>query len=64
MNDAVPAIGLEPPAPRRSSSGYAYYVFWVMFGINFLNYMDRYVMTGAANQVAKELHFDLSDRHR
>jgi MFS transporter, Spinster family, sphingosine-1-phosphate transporter len=35
-------------------------VFWVMFGINFLNYLDRYVFTGAANVMGKELGFNLS----
>ena len=33
------------------------YVFWVMFSINFLNYLDRNVLTGAANVVAHELGF-------
>ncbi len=44
-------------AGRRSSSGYANYVFWVMFSINFLNYLDRNILAGAANTVAKELGF-------
>jgi MFS transporter, Spinster family, sphingosine-1-phosphate transporter len=60
MSDVAPTTQPEQQVSQRPSSGYAYYVFWVMFGINFLNYLDRYVMTGAANQVAKELHFDLS----
>jgi MFS family permease len=38
-------------------SGYPAYVFWVMFSINFLNYLDRNVLTGAANVVAHELGF-------
>lgn len=46
-------------SPRSSANSYAFYVFWVMFGINFLNYLDRYVMTGAATKIAQELHFDL-----
>ncbi len=45
-------------APR--TAGYARYVFWIMFAISFLNYLDRYVLTGAANVIAKELGFDLS----
>jgi len=60
MSDVAPTTQPEKQVSWRPTSGYVYYVFWVMFGINFLNYLDRYVMTGAANQVAKELHFDLS----
>lgn len=45
---------------RRSVlAGHAGYVFWIMFAISFLNYLDRYVLTGAANTVARELGFDL-----
>lgn len=44
---------------QRPSSGYARYVFWVMFLISFLNYLDRNILTGAANVVAKELNFRL-----
>ena len=33
------------------------YVFWIMFAISFLNYLDRYVLTGAANIMAHELGF-------
>ncbi len=44
---------------RRASSGYARYVFAIMFAISFLNYLDRYVLIGAANVVAKELGFSL-----
>jgi MFS transporter, Spinster family, sphingosine-1-phosphate transporter len=43
----------------RIPPGYARYVFWVMFSISFLNYLDRNVLTGAANVVAKELGFQL-----
>ena len=39
------------------SSRYPLYVFWVMFGISFLNYLDRNVLTGAAAVVGRELGF-------
>jgi MFS family permease len=39
--------------------GYSRHVFIVLFAISFLNYMDRFVLTGASNSVAKELHFNL-----
>src|SRR5216683_6917841 len=48
---ARPGLGVSPRAAGR----YATYVFWIMFSINLLNYLDRYVFTGAANTVAKEL---------
>ena len=43
----------------RITVGYARSVFWIMFLISFLNYLDRNVLTGAANVVAKELGFGL-----
>lgn len=46
-------------AKMASSPRYARYVFWIMFIISFLNYLDRYVLTGAANIIAKELGFQL-----
>jgi MFS transporter, Spinster family, sphingosine-1-phosphate transporter len=44
-------------AARPKSSGYAMYVFWIMFLISFLNYMDRNVLAGAAAVVAGDLGF-------
>lgn len=40
---------------RQRSSRHALHVFWVIFAIGFLNYLDRNVLTGAANVVAHEL---------
>ncbi len=42
---------------RPKSSRYPMYVFSVMFGISFLNYLDRNVLTGAAAVVGRELGF-------
>jgi MFS transporter, Spinster family, sphingosine-1-phosphate transporter len=42
---------------RPKSSRYPAYVFSVMFGISFLNYLDRNVLTGAAAVVGRELGF-------
>ncbi len=50
---AKPEVGVTKKATRR----YAMYVFWVMFSISFLNYLDRNVLNGAANVVARELGF-------
>jgi MFS transporter, Spinster family, sphingosine-1-phosphate transporter len=38
--------------------GYARYVLAVMVGINFLNYMDRWVASAAAPLIQKEFHID------
>ena len=43
------------PSPRRWEISRPMAVFWVMFSISFLNYLDRNVLTGAANVVAHEL---------
>ena len=42
----------NPPVAR----GYARYVLAVMVGINFLNYMDRWVASAAATSIEKEFH--------
>src|SRR5438128_2059410 len=48
-----------PPSTRRWEISKPMAVFWIMFSISFLNYLDRNVLTGAANVVAKELGFQL-----
>ncbi|HYR53561.1 MAG TPA: MFS transporter [Methylomirabilota bacterium] len=40
------------------SRGYARYVLAVMVGINFLNYLDRWVASAAAPLIQKEFHID------
>ena len=57
MGDVAPSANAGVEVSRRKTRNYAMYVFWVMFSINFLNYLDRNVLTGAADVVAKELHF-------
>jgi MFS family permease len=37
------------------SARYASYVFWVMFAINFFNYLDRYILPGALNSISTDL---------
>src|SRR6267378_8367417 len=51
----APAHLIIRPVPR----GYARYVLAVMVGINFLNYMDRWVASAASPLIQKEFH--LSD---
>src|SRR5437764_6132889 len=59
MSNVAPSTRADLNVSRRSSSRYAIYVFWVMFSINLLNYLDRYVFAGAAKVVAQELGFGL-----
>ncbi len=59
MSDIAPSANVGTRTSPRITTGYARYVFWVMFLISFLNYLDRNVLTGAANVIAKELGFSL-----
>src|SRR5438876_4159276 len=57
MSDLNPTANPNLEVIKKATSGYAMYVFWVMFSISFLNYLDRNVLSGAANVVAHELGF-------
>lgn len=57
MSDLSSSSNTQLDPAKRTTKTYATYVFWVMFSISFLNYLDRYVLTGAANTVAHELNF-------
>lgn len=58
MSDLSPSSTAEPGATGSASRrSYPMYVFWIMFAISFLNYLDRNVFTGAANTIAHELNF-------
>ena len=48
-------------APRVSSSGvgaYAWYVFWLMCGLNFINYVDRFIVPAVAPAFVAEFKFN------
>jgi MFS transporter, Spinster family, sphingosine-1-phosphate transporter len=55
MSEISPGLKTVP----RIKASYARYVFWVMFSISFMNYLDRSILSGAINVIAKELHFGL-----
>jgi MFS family permease len=61
MGEVAPSADANVPVARSRTGSYARYVFLIMFTINLLNYMDRYVLTGAADTVAHELHLTLAD---
>ncbi len=55
MSEVAPSTNAGQEVSNRSAGQYAAYVFWIMFSINLLNYLDRYVFAGASNIVGKEL---------
>src|ERR1700688_1013017 len=57
MSDFSQPYNGETAPAKRTKRSYPTYVFWIMFAISFLNYLDRYVLTGAANTIAHELGF-------
>src|SRR5947209_2108553 len=59
MSDAAPSANAALGVSKRSASRYASYVFFIMFFINLLNYLDRYLFVGASDRVAHELGFGL-----
>lgn len=54
-----PADQPAVPGAVARAGRYAAYIFWLMFVINFLNYLDRWIFTGLSPIIQKELH--LSD---
>src|SRR5579859_3878335 len=58
MSDVAPSAAGDLANPQRRAASYATFAFYVLFAINFLNYLDRYILTGASTVVAHELHFD------
>ncbi|WP_069803822.1 MFS transporter [Thermogemmatispora onikobensis] len=59
MKPFAPSVSADLGAAKRRTSGYATYAFAIMFSINFLNYMDRYVFTGASTTIGQELGLGL-----
>ena len=61
MSQVTSQPARDPAAPGAVARAgrYAAYIFWLMFIINFLNYLDRWIFTGLSPIIQKELH--LSD---
>ncbi len=53
-----PAMSAAPLAARSGVGVYAWYVFWLMCGLNFINYADRYIFTAVSDTVQKQLNFN------
>ncbi len=58
MSDVAPSTAGDLAIPQRHAASYATYAFYVLFAISFLNYLDRFILTGASPVVAAELGFD------
>ncbi|HEY7348539.1 MAG TPA: MFS transporter [Ktedonobacterales bacterium] len=59
MSDVAPSTAGDLATPQRRIASYATFAFYVLFAINFLNYLDRFILTGASTVVAHELGFGL-----
>ena len=60
MSDVAPSSAGDLAVPRSRIAATATFAFYVFFAINFLNYLDRFILTGASVAVAHELHFDIA----
>ncbi|MGO8946439.1 MAG: spinster family MFS transporter [Ktedonobacterales bacterium] len=63
LPEAGPASGMPSPSSSSAESvkragRYAAYVFWLMFIINFLNYLDRWIFTGLSFVIQPALRLD------
>ncbi|HET8844922.1 MAG TPA: MFS transporter, partial [Ktedonobacteraceae bacterium] len=59
MSEIASSANVDLKNSKRKARSYVTYVFVVLFLVNFLNYLDRYVLTGAVTVVARELHFGI-----
>jgi MFS family permease len=59
MSDVAPTAKAGHTSLKRSASSSAGYIFWIMFFINLLNFMDRYIFVGASNVIARELGMNI-----
>ncbi len=65
MSDVIlPEAGPTSGMPSKQSGSvqragrYAAYVFWLMFIINFLNYLDRWIFTGLSPVIQRDLRLN------
>ncbi len=54
------AVTSSDPSAVRRAARYAAYIFWLMFIINFLNYLDRWIFTGLSPIIQQDLRLDES----
>jgi MFS family permease len=59
MSDVAPSTAGDLAVPQSRIAASATFAFYVFFAINFLNYLDRFVLTGASNAVGHELNLSI-----
>lgn len=59
MKKSVSPAAVETAVPKSPSAVSGRYVFWLLWGLALLGYLDRFMFSGAANVIAKELGFSL-----
>lgn len=59
MKKSVSPVTAQIVVPESQSAVSTRYVFWVLWGITLLGYLDRFMFSGAANVIAKEFSFSL-----
>lgn len=59
MENVVP-VQSDTVVRTGTRSRYPRYVFAIFFFISFLNFLDRNILTGASNAIAKDLHLSLA----
>lgn len=55
---ATPAASGATREARQRVPRYAWYVFWLMCGINFMNYADRWILTGLSGVLQTQFHLN------
>lgn len=60
MSDVAPSTAGDLSVPQSRLATSATFAFYVFFAINFLNYLDRFILTGASVAVAHQLGFDIA----
>ncbi|HEY4385047.1 MAG TPA: MFS transporter [Ktedonobacteraceae bacterium] len=61
MSEIATSTSAPAHSTPRITNSYTRYVFFVMFAISFLNYLDRYMLSGSINVIAGELHFSVAE---
>ncbi|HLW01424.1 MAG TPA: MFS transporter [Ktedonobacterales bacterium] len=59
MSDVAPSSAGDLAVPQSRVASSATFAFYVFFAINFLNYLDRFILTGASNAVGHELNLGI-----
>src|SRR6185437_4967549 len=60
VSDVTPSASVPTAASETSPrvGVYAWYVFWLMCGINFFNYADRFIFTAVSDTLKSQFGFN------